>query len=94
LLEQDEGGKQNAIKAGIEEIERMVAELTGDGASLALTLGYDVYTRIFVPLAQGERNLHRAWSALVDGYMEESRRALKEASVSLRQAHDQANKCL
>jgi len=81
----------NRVKTSIEKIEAMVTEITDDGASLTLPLGFDTFSRIFVPLAQGERNLHRAWSALVDGYEDESFQALKEASASFRLALDQAN---
>jgi hypothetical protein len=86
LIARDNNLETEEVKEKIEKIEMMIAEIVEKRNVFITHFGYETFSRIFVPLAQGERNLHRAWSALVDGYQEEIRRSLMEAEFSFRQA--------
>lgn len=54
--------------------------------SMIPRLGMQPYADIMSPFATGERLLNRAWSASVDGYVDEVRVCVKEAASELRSA--------
>ncbi|MBW1659244.1 MAG: hypothetical protein JRJ48_01940 [Deltaproteobacteria bacterium] len=86
LINEGDWSDRSGVKKEIEEIEALVADVVeGRGEAIA-RFGYGGFSRIFVPLAQGERNLHRAWSALVDGNVEEARNVLEESAATFKQA--------
>ncbi len=94
LIDEGDWSDRPSVKREIEEIEAIVADVV-EGRQEAITrLGYGGFSGIFVPVAQGERNLHRAWSALVDGNMEEARNVLEESAVSFKQAWLQAREAM
>lgn len=58
-------------------------------ARLELRFGMSGYAAILGPLSRAERNLNRAWCALVDEHWDEAGRALGVAAAGLEQAEGQ-----
>lgn len=54
--------------------------------SVRASLGLAGYAHVFGPLAAGERMLNRAWSAAVDGYLEEARECAERAAPHFAEA--------
>jgi hypothetical protein len=54
--------------------------------SAQAALGLNAYAHVFGPLASGERMLNRAWSAAVDGYVEEARDCAGRAAPHFEEA--------
>lgn len=54
--------------------------------SVQAALGLAGYAHVFGPLASGERMLNRAWSAAVDGYVDEARDCAQKAAPHFAEA--------
>lgn len=54
--------------------------------SAQASLGLAGYAHVYGPLASGERMLNRAWSAAVDGYLEEARECAERAAPHFAEA--------
>jgi hypothetical protein len=66
-------------KSKLEEISGLIVSLVDKRSAIVANMGYRKFSELFVPLAQGERYLHRAWSALVDVHDEEAIQSLRSA---------------
>jgi len=77
----------DGIHAAIDPIHAgaLYRVLEGKDSAQA-ALGLSGYAHVFGPLASGERMLNRAWSAAVDGYVEEARDCAMRAAPHFEEA--------
>lgn len=61
---------------------------------LSKKLSISDFTSVFAPFATGERYLNRSWSALVDGYKEESEKSLNISKENFKEAYEQISKTI
>jgi len=69
-------------KERIEDITALLASLVEKRGNISASMGFKRFSELFVPLAQGERNLYRAWSALVDGHDDEAKQSFTKTIQS------------
>jgi hypothetical protein len=77
----------------IEEILQTIVEVTSNKSIIQSELSTAQFANLYAQLAQGERNINRAWSSLIDGYLQESLNALKEAGNQFQLTRALCPKC-
>jgi len=63
-------------KDRIEHILGQIATFADKRSEIVSKIGHRRFSELFVPRAQGERNLNRTWSSLVDGNEKEAKDSL------------------
>jgi len=87
LAETAAGMDADAIHQAIDPIHAGSLYTIIEGRDAARTkLGLTTYAVVYGPLATGERQLNRAWSAAVDGYIDEARICAANAAPHFREA--------
>lgn len=77
------------IKEAIQELQLTKFEPIVDSApKVQAKYGMGAFAEIFGPFSSAERNVNRAWSALVDEHFPEARDSMKSAADSLTEAHE------
>lgn len=81
------------VKGEIEELQlEKVEQLVEARMRLQLRYGVGGFAQVFGPFSAGERNLNRAWSAVVDHHWPEASDAIKLAGIYFKEAHEELNK--
>lgn len=84
-----EGMNQKAIQDKIEDIQlNNLVPFAEARHQFQHDYGLVNFADFFSDFATGERNINRAWSALVDGYMEETRQSLLKGFSSFEMCHE------
>ncbi|PIE23455.1 MAG: hypothetical protein CSA62_07505 [Planctomycetota bacterium] len=82
LLDSQGANGSATARSSLDQMgNELVAPLIEARHGLALELGLGPFADKMSQFARGERALHRAWSALTDGNLEEARMALKDAEA-------------
>jgi len=87
-----EGADRDDLKSGIESIQESMLEFIDNRHVLSDEYDFKSASEIFIIFAGGERYVNRAWSSLVDGYMEEAGKSLKIASRKFSETLELCNK--
>ncbi|MFT7624498.1 MAG: hypothetical protein ACI9WU_003686 [Myxococcota bacterium] len=78
--EEPDAATIDTVKGRLEGLQfDLVEPLTDSGARLQARFGVAGFAAIFSPLSGGERNLNRAWCALVDDHWPEACRSVNSA---------------
>ncbi len=84
-----EGGDATALRAQLDTIQaELIDPLVEERASLIERHGLGTFAEYFGTFSGAERQLHRAWSALADGYADVALESLRSGEVLLRKAGD------
>ena len=80
-------GTTEEVKEGLEKLQfGLIATFVGERRRFLQKYGPVVFAHFFGSFARAERNVNRAWSALIDGHREELAISLDYAKSSIEQA--------
>ena len=80
-------GRPESVKDSIEKLQfGLIATFVGERRRFLQKYGPVVFAHFFGSFARAERNINRAWSALIDGHREELAISLDYAKSSIEQA--------
>ena len=83
----DPNGKLDDVKKAIEDLQfGSIATFVGERRRFLQKYGPIVFAHFFGSFARAERNVNRAWSALIDGHREELAISLDFAKSSISEA--------
>jgi len=87
LAERPEGGELAALHRALDELlTGPVAEFVKNRGAISEGLGMALYGEVMGAFSRGERYLNRAWSASVDGYLDEAETYVGRAVEPLEEA--------
>lgn len=90
-----QAARYESLRLEIEALQfDMVEPLIDARGRLQVRYGMAVFAAVFSPLSGGERNLNRAWSALVDEHWPEAVNSLKFASRQFELAGEELQKVI
>lgn len=89
----DPDGDTEDIQGKIEALQQgLVTDFVEERRSFLLAFGPIHFSHFFGAFAKGERNINRAWSALVDEHQPEMKHSLELAVSALEEAREQLGK--
>jgi hypothetical protein len=88
LRKLDKTKESDFLSKKIEEINRNLSRFAEEASIIQFFYGTGKYSELMMLFGSGERNLNRAWSALVDGVKEEALECLEKAELDLNETLD------